>query len=1014
MSKKECLHKVELFIGEGNYSQALLYTNGLLEGDNISDLERKLLHYKRGKCLEYSGDFPDALEAFETAEMIVTPDGREYVLSAQIKAAIGASKYEMGEYKFALKKLSEAFEMLRETAENNEVANIQKYLGWCYLYLGKLKRAKNYLEDSIATFRRVGDYLEVAKIKNDLAHVYMLESNWTNAFEHLQEAIEIRRSQRRYKGIELYLTNLGTVLMFLGDFEKSLHSFRKSMRLAKRFGSDYTLTHNNLLIGRLFMQKQIYKRSEEYLKQGLKLAKEKGMKREIAIGHEYLGELAFEQGDYERAELCYEEAKEIAEAIAPQGDLINEIYRRIGDLKVRTGDPEGAWLATERALEVSLNLGDRYEESLTYRVRGLVLKERGERGDALKHLELCLKTLSSVGEKYETARTHLEIGILLGEMKGSDEKLQLAGYHLQNAMDIFDDLGVIFYKVKTAIEMAKVHVAQGEDDMVLSRLKYAGDLVEGTNDEGELAIQAREICRSLEEAIVERVISSNSSYSPLTRSNISTFGFSYNMEGLQGILYHVMDQVKANRGFIARRDGTGEEYRAYVVKGMELSNCEKIINHFKTFDKRIITDKRPFVSVDVTGDPQFDQLWTKVLFNVKSIAIVPFGVDEKSVDGFCYVDRESSLYELPFLFHELEIMSNFSRSLALFVAALERDELRKDNRYLRNLLRRKPGFENIITQDLKMLEALNTVNRVKNSRIFVILMGETGTGKELIARAIHYTGVRRNRKYLAVNCAAFPDNLLESELFGHKKGSFTGAMVDKKGLFEETDHGTFFLDEIADMGLPTQVKLLRVLDNGEIKRVGDTTVRRVDVRIISATNKNLSEEVRTGRFRKDLFYRLDGVMIEIPPLRDRRADIPLLISHFIEKFSAEEKKKIKGITPEALNLLVAYDWPGNVRELMNEIRRAVALLEDGDEIGPYILSGRIKRQVFGGGKGSEDAREGSTLPELMASFEKQRIFMALKDSRWIKTKAAKHLGIHEATLRGKMRRYGLEIPTHAE
>jgi Nif-specific regulatory protein len=734
------------------------------------------------------------------------------------------------------------------------------------------------------------------------------------------------------------------------------------------------------------------------------------MKREIAIGHEYLGELAFEQGDYERAELCYEEAREIAEAIAPEGDLINEIYRRIGDLKIKTGDLEGAWLATERALEVSLNLGDRYEESLTYRVRGLVQKERGKREDALRHLELCLKTLSSVGEKYEAARTHLEIGILLGGSRGSDEELQQAGYYLQNAMDIFDDLDVIYYKAKTAIEMAKVHVTQGEDDMVLSDLKHAGDLVEGTDDEGEFTILVREICRSLEEAIVERVISSNSSDSPFTRSNVTTLGFSYNVEGLQGILYHIMDQVKANRGFIARRDGTSGDYSTSVVKGMDLSNCEKIINHFKTFDKRIFTDKRPFVSVDVTGDHRFDQLWTKVLFNVKSLAIVPFGVAEESVEGFCYVDRESSLSELPFLFHELEIMSNLSRSLALFVAALERDELIKDNCYLRNLIGRKPGFENIITQDPKMLEALNRVNRVKDSKIFVILMGETGTGKELIARAIHFTGARKNRKYLAVNCAAFPDNLLESELFGHKKGSFTGAMVDKKGLFEETNQGTFFLDEIADMGLPTQVKLLRVLDNGEIKRVGDTTVRRIDVRIISATNKDLSEEVKTGRFRNDLFYRLDGVMIEIPPLRDRRADIPLLISHFIEKYSAEEKKKIKGITPEALNLLVTYDWPGNVRELLNEIRRAIALLEDGDEIGPRILSSRIKRQVFCAGKGSEDARAGSTLPELMASFEKQRIFMALKDSRWVKTKAAKHLGIHEATLRGKMKRYGLEIP----
>jgi Nif-specific regulatory protein len=302
------------------------------------------------------------------------------------------------------------------------------------------------------------------------------------------------------------------------------------------------------------------------------------------------------------------------------------------------------------------------------------------------------------------------------------------------------------------------------------------------------------------------------------------------------------------------------------------------------------------------------------------------------------------------------------------------------------------------------------VDRVKNSKIPVLLIGETGTGKELIAKAIHYSGVRKGRRHIAVNCAALPDNLLESELFGHKRGSFTGATVDKKGLLEVSDKGTFFLDEIADMGFAIQVKLLRFLESGEIKRLGDTVVRQVDVRIISATNKDLTEEVQSGRFREDLFYRLNGIKIEIPPLRERRADIPLLISHFISMFSLEEEKEIEGITPEAMNVLVSYDWPGNVRELMNEIHRAMTLVEDGGEIGIGLITNRVKSAVRGGVKGTEVADLGNTLPELMASFERQQIFMALRNSGWVKTRAAKDLGIHEATLRGKMRRYGLNVP----
>jgi transcriptional regulator with GAF, ATPase, and Fis domain len=715
-------------------------------------------------------------------------------------------------------------------------------------------------------------------------------------------------------------------------------------------------------------------------------------------------------GEYERAGECYDKARKIAEAIAPEGDLINEIYRRIGDLKVRTGDLEGAWSATERSLEVSLSLGDRFEESLTYRVRGLILKERGERAEAIVQLRCCLETLSSLGEKYETARTRLEIGVLLGEFSDREDELDQAEYHLQVAIDLFEDLGVDYYRERAAIEMARVHITRGEDEKVLDRLSLVKNLSKGAEDEEELTIKIKEIKVALEDSIVDRVLSSKNDDYSLGGINASAAGISYNEEGLEKLLSIVLNRVKADRGFIARRRGPGRDYKVSISKGLGILNSEKILRHLKSAEKRIFSEKRPLLSVDTPGDDRFFSIESEVMFGVSSLAIAPFGVED-NVEGICYVDRETCLSDSPFLFEELMLLANFSSYLAFFVAAMERDELRKDNKYLKGQLHRRAGFDNIITQDPKMYQVMDEVNKLKDSKIHVLLLGETGTGKELIAEAVHYTGVRRNRRFIAVNCAALPDNLLESELFGHRRGSFTGAVTDKKGLFEVTDRGTFFLDEVADMGLSTQVKLLRFLESGELKRLGDTVMRKVDVRILSATNKNLDEEIKAGRFRQDLFYRLDGIRIDIPPLRDRRADIPILISHFIEKYSAEEEKDVVGVTPEALNLLVSHDWPGNVRELLNEIRRAVTLAEEGEIIGPHLLSERIKTHVLGEADDSDVVDAGSTLPELMASFERQRIFMALKDARWIKTRAAKQLGIHEATLRGKMRRYGLEGPT---
>lgn len=273
--------------------------------------------------------------------------------------------------------------------------------------------------------------------------------------------------------------------------------------------------------------------------------------------------------------------------------------------------------------------------------------------------------------------------------------------------------------------------------------------------------------------------------------------------------------------------------------------------------------------------------------------------------------------------------------------AEERELLRRENRALRDEIRKEHRFDDILAKSQKMLDIFRTISKIAEYKTTVLVAGESGVGKELVARAIHHRSTRRGGSFVAVNCGAIPENLLESELFGHKKGAFTDAVQDRRGLFEEADGGSLFLDEIGELPLALQVKLLRVLEEEKIRRVGDVRDIKIDVRIITATHRDLMAETKAGRFREDLFYRLNVLPILVPPLRDRREDIPLLIDHFVARNNVRLGTSIRGLDTESRRLLFEYPWPGNVRELENTIERAMVLAE-GDQIVAQDLPDRLR------------------------------------------------------------------------
>jgi two-component system response regulator PilR (NtrC family) len=329
--------------------------------------------------------------------------------------------------------------------------------------------------------------------------------------------------------------------------------------------------------------------------------------------------------------------------------------------------------------------------------------------------------------------------------------------------------------------------------------------------------------------------------------------------------------------------------------------------------------------------------------------------------------------------------------------ALEFGEIRRDRRIMTEQLAAQSTFHNLIGESPAITRLFDLVKKLSTVRSSVLIVGESGTGKELFARAIHYNGITRDKPFVAVNCGAIPESLIESELFGHRKGAFTGAIKDRIGYFEAANGGTLFLDEISTLPLAVQSSLLRVLEERVVVPVGDTRPRPVDVRIIAASNQDLQLLCKDGKFREDLLYRLDVVRLQLPPLRQRRQDIPLLAHHFLDKYTSEMNKRVTGISNAAMRLLLNHEWRGNVRELENVIERAVIFAEGGDV--------ESKDLPFAGTEAASD--NGEDLKQALSLFERQHIIYSLRRHRYDKAETARHLGIGVSSLYRKLEELGI-------
>ncbi|MDX1387271.1 MAG: sigma-54-dependent Fis family transcriptional regulator, partial [bacterium] len=567
--------------------------------------------------------------------------------------------------------------------------------------------------------------------------------------------------------------------------------------------------------------------------------------------------------------------------------------------------------------------------------------------------------------------------------------------------------------------LTRLQDQEGAEYLRRRAFEWLESLYRGLPEEMQLSFEHREDFKRLAEARLQKLKATG-----ISRDRFLTFAkINKRMSEesqMESVLQQVMDAAMAlagaERGFLLIRDEESESpiisgYRVETARNMKKENIGT--DEFKISLSVVEEALRRRVAIltdDAQADPNFQNAESVHLYQLKSILVLPL-VGEAGCIGALYLDHR---FEVGAFSEEgLLFLKTFADQAVLAIekaktlTALSQAKAALENRVEEQALQIEQmevqlkearqglrfGYEEIIGHSPKMIKILQLLDRVTDTQVPVWIHGESGTGKELIARALHYNSDRKEHPFITENCSAIPENLLESVLFGHVKGAFTHAERDKMGLFEAANGGTIFLDEIGDMPLAMQSKLLRVLQEGEIRRVGSNESKPIDVRVVSATNKDLPRLVKEGKFREDLFFRLNGMKIDLPALRNRREDLPPLVQHFIQKVAGENNLQPCGITEEALKAMAQYDWPGNIRELENTVRNAV-LFSDGQTITRDTLG--FKPELFEAPKPRPKEEEEAVSPEQKEKREvdaqREAILDALVRASFHKGQAAKDLG----------------------
>lgn len=911
--------------------------------------------------------------------------------------------FHKDEYRRCIEHALRAAQVLADSSLNSRYARNLLVISKAYWSIGDLRASEVRAHGALAAFQRAGDSDGQVDSHNELARLAFIRCDFDSAVAEIERAVKLARGNPRKEA--LLTSNAARIRILKGDWTGAERDLKSSIAYAREHTEHASLARNLLSLGYLHLRKREFVFAEDALSEARQHIEEADLKRERIIRLEYLGELFFLRGDLHRAKTTLAEAYHQGKLLAAGSALVSQSARRLAEVELALGNEDDAMTYAQKALEVAVEIDERTEIAAAQRVIGQVFAARREFDDALEYEQNALEVVRKVGDPVETALTLVAAASIMQE-SGNDDADRIR--------QMYDEAGKLFKKLDLQYYVADVDYLsgvfacqQGDLSRGFKKLNRSEKVFASLSETGRMR-RVAQFLASLSDQAVALSISEENEY--------RTFGALFGAEDSEDVRTKRFEEVLAQ---LVRKTGADravlyspdfDQQPLYATWELSEKQTARFTEHFQQLLGEEISRRRPTLLLDCRRDPYINDLFADDPEIIASLMVIPFTMSDDST-SYIYLDRISTDGRLnPFVQDALNFAVGFSDVIALKAAEMQKARLMEDNRRLKAQLMDNAAFPNIITQNPGMLQMLDQVRRVVDSDISISIAGETGCGKDLLARAIHYNSSRRDARFISVNCAALPETLLESELFGHRRGAFTGADRDKPGLFEEADKGTFFLDEIADMPLAIQAKILRVLENREIVRLGETVPRQVDVRILSATNKDLKEEMSGGRFRQDLYYRLSALTFRLPPLRERREDIPLLVDHFLTESG-------KRVSPEALQHLVAYAWPGNVRELENEIKKLVLLSGESRNIDASLLSSRISNNSEAVTNASLLAdqfeeisfSENYSLYDYLAAHERRFIIKALKERKGVKKHAAALLNIPESTLRLKIKEYRIDL-----
>jgi len=903
---------------------------------------------------------------------------------------------QRGEYQKALDLSKRAFAVLALTDLHAEVANLQLTMGGCHQRLGRLDKAEEFYLDSLSTYRRVGDEVGAATLYSNLALLQKARCHWDKALGLMAKAIDLAERHGATQMLAGFHLNHGIILTKVGRFGEAGAVLEKSLRLCRSLGDQIREPKVRLALGRLAFLEGKLTLAEESVLGGKHLAERLRMRRESIIADEYLGDIQLARRDADKALVNYGIGLEKTRALGQAGDLEAELLRRIAEGQRQAGRAEDAIATAHAALAVCEKCSEDYEKGFGHLTLGHAYASLDDRDLADAHFRLACEVFRQQGLVREWCGAVLQF---CGARLATAEKplLLLLRRSLLDAQqdgaasvgdDTFCDCLAGLARVQLRLDLC--------DDALLTVFELERH-VRGLDDPHREA-EVAQLRQQVEAGMVGGIEQADTSVQALSAiPGLFSAADDSLKQNLGAVLAACRERVAADSGFLALGRADGRSTWTLAAREGLTENLAGQLLRWYAGAARGDGGAEPLLVSRLGGDDRLSHAVPAVVGQFGSCLFLPIALHGR-IFGFLFLGRGVGHQGPPFDQPALDFLATYMGFLGLFLSDKARMPARPFAPAEEN-----DSFGNIITCHESMLEVLALVRKVAPSDLTVLLRGETGTGKGLLAFAVHGLSRRAGRRFVAINCAAIPETLLESELFGHVKGSFTGADADKKGLLVEAEGGTVFLDEIGKMPLAMQGKLLHFLDTKVVRPVGSAQERNVDVRIVCASKSELRQLMESGRFLEDLYFRLLDFPIVVPPLRDRADDIPLLVDHFVKRFSAELQVVAPEVGSACLDALRQFHWPGNVRELEKCLKRAMVLAQGEAVLRPEHLPRELVPYLVDGGPSGVPP-----LRETLAAVESREIARCLQQCGGNKSAVARRLQISYPSLLKKIRLYGLE------